>query len=260
MLVRRQAADTRSVLDGPAPPILEPLFAAAKRGLSLEAAAQAIVQELGFGSFILAVTTFPRLHNDGQFYFCTSVPLEWVAEYDRRSYIEIDPRTIHCWSKLTPLIWDRRIAGSDPRRMELFERAAFYGVGSGVCIGLRGDPHSHAMLGLNAPARDVDAACAASWAAALGDIMLLAVHFHAAFLRSIVDGLEPRQKGLPLSNRELECLFLCSRGQTNMDIAKKLSLSERTVQFHFCNVLSKLGAANRHEAVALAVARGLIDR
>ena len=261
MLVQRQASDTRSVLDGPSPPLLEPLFEAAKQGLPLEVPAQAIVKKLGFDSFILAVTTFPRLRNEGRFYFCTSVPLQWVAEYDRRSYIEIDPRTIHCWNNLTPLIWDRRIAGSDPQRVKLFDEAARYGVGSGVCVGLRGDPHSHAMLGVNVAERDVNAARARMWTEAMGDIMLLAVHFHATFLRSVVeDGVEPRQKGFPLSERERECLLLCARGQTSSDIAAKLAISERTVQFHFGNILSKLGAANRHEAVAIALSAGIMAR
>jgi DNA-binding CsgD family transcriptional regulator len=261
MLLQRQATDTRSVLDGPAPPLLEPLFDAAKRGLPLEASAQSIVKSLGFDSFILAFTTFHHLRSDGKFYFCTSVPLQWVAEYDRCSYIEIDPRTIHCWNNLTPLIWDRRIAGDDPQRNRLFERAAHYGIGSGVCVPLRGDPHSHAMLGLNVIERDVDESRAHRWNAAMGEIMLFAVHFHATFLRNVVDGeMQPRQQGFQLSPRERECLQLCARGQTNSDIARRLAISERTVQFHFSNMLSKLEAVNRQEAVALAVSAGMIER
>jgi LuxR family transcriptional regulator, quorum-sensing system regulator LasR len=261
MLLQRQATDTRSVLDGPAPPLLEPLFDAAKRRLPLEQSAQSVVRALGFDSFILAFTTFHQLRSDGKFYFCTSVPLQWVAEYDRCSYIEIDPRTIHCWNNLTPLIWDRRIAGADPQLTGLFERAAHYGIGSGVCVPLRGDPHSRGMLGLNVVERDVDEPRAHQWNAAMGDIMLLAVHFHATFLRSVVDyEMQPPQRGFPLSARERECLQLCARGQTNGDIARKLAISERTVQFHFSNMLSKLEAVNRQEAVALAISAGIIQR
>jgi len=116
------------------------------------------------------------------------------------------------------------------------------------------------MLGVNVAQRDADDECSSRWTRTMGDIMVLAVHLHAAFLRSIVSGVEPRPRGQPLSERELECLSLSARGQTNSDIALKLSLSERTVQFHFSNSLSKLGAANRHEAVAIAVSRGLITR
>jgi DNA-binding CsgD family transcriptional regulator len=45
---------------------------------------------------------------------------------------------------------------------------------------------------------------------------------------------------------------------TGSDIGVKLGISERTVNFHFGNILSKLDALNRNEAIAMAVRRGLI--
>jgi DNA-binding CsgD family transcriptional regulator len=39
----------------------------------------------------------------------------------------------------------------------------------------------------------------------------------------------------------------------------KLGITERTANFHFSNILSKLGAMNRAEAIAKAAARGLLD-
>jgi DNA-binding NarL/FixJ family response regulator len=81
------------------------------------------------------------------------------------------------------------------------------------------------------------------------------------FLRSVVDeGIKPRQHGLPVSMREQECLRLCAQGQTSAGIAQKSTISERTVQFHFSSIMSKLGAANRHEGVALGVSAGIIAR
>lgn len=95
----------------------------------------------------------------------------------------------------------------------------------------------------------------------LGDIVLFASHFHELFMAQFVDsGALPLQHGARLSPRELECLDLAAHGQTSTDIAFKLGLVERTVNFHFSNIISKLGAANRHEAVALAIARGMITR
>ena len=42
------------------------------------------------------------------------------------------------------------------------------------------------------------------------------------------------------------------------DIAGKLDLSERTVNFHFGNILNKLAVANRGEAIAVAISRDII--
>lgn len=53
-----------------------------------------------------------------------------------------------------------------------------------------------------------------------------------------------------LSEREVEVLDLAGRGMTNKEIAEKLVLSPHTVARHLANARSKLGAANRAEAVA----------
>ena len=68
----------------------------------------------------------------------------------------------------------------------------------------------------------------------------------------------PLQQGAPLSRREKECLLAASRGLTSADIGYKLGITERTVHFHFGNIFSKLAAANRAEAIATALARGMI--
>jgi two-component system, NarL family, response regulator LiaR len=61
-----------------------------------------------------------------------------------------------------------------------------------------------------------------------------------------------------LTERELEVLHLLAQGMPNKEIAAHLVISERTAKFHVSSIMSKLGATNRTEAVALAVQRGLI--
>jgi DNA-binding NarL/FixJ family response regulator len=62
----------------------------------------------------------------------------------------------------------------------------------------------------------------------------------------------------PLTGRELEVLQLLAQGMANKQIALKLAISEHTVKFHVSSIYTKLGAANRTEAVRLGVRRGLI--
>lgn len=61
-----------------------------------------------------------------------------------------------------------------------------------------------------------------------------------------------------LTERELEVLRLAARGQTNAAIAHALTISERTAQGHLANILAKMGAANRTEAVLKAMKLGWI--
>lgn len=63
----------------------------------------------------------------------------------------------------------------------------------------------------------------------------------------------------PLSDREMEVLREAARGLPNKDIARRLSLSVRTVHTHLGNIFSKLGVGSRTEAVLLALRSGWIS-
>jgi DNA-binding NarL/FixJ family response regulator len=60
-----------------------------------------------------------------------------------------------------------------------------------------------------------------------------------------------------LSPREEEVLHLVSQGATNKEIADSLFISENTVKTHLRNIMDKLHLANRSQAAAYAVKRGL---
>lgn len=62
-----------------------------------------------------------------------------------------------------------------------------------------------------------------------------------------------------LTDRELEVLRLMVRGLTNPEIATKLFVSRSTVKFHVSNILMKLGAGSRTEAVSMAIHTKLVD-
>jgi DNA-binding NarL/FixJ family response regulator len=66
-----------------------------------------------------------------------------------------------------------------------------------------------------------------------------------------------RSAGL-LTEREREVLGLIASGQPDKQIARALSISERTVKFHATSIRNKLGADTRAQAVALAIQQGLL--
>ena len=59
-----------------------------------------------------------------------------------------------------------------------------------------------------------------------------------------------------LSPREMEVLDSAALGLTNKEIAYRLGISDRTVQFHMNSIFNKTGTSSRTEAVALAVRSG----
>lgn len=62
-----------------------------------------------------------------------------------------------------------------------------------------------------------------------------------------------------LSPRELQVLELVYRGMSNRQIAATLSVSERTVGMFVSNILAKLDARSRTEAVSIAIERGILQ-
>lgn len=95
---------------------------------------------------------------------------------------------------------------------------------------------------------------------ALGQLAQQAAH-EAQDLRA---ALEPRAAFKaaphPFSPRELEVLSLTARGLTNKEIAYRLGLSERTVQFHLNSVFNKTGTNSRTEAVVQALERNWLTK
>ena len=61
-----------------------------------------------------------------------------------------------------------------------------------------------------------------------------------------------------LTGREREVLIEIARGKSNQEIAVALFIAEGTVKFHVNNILAKLKAADRTEAVVIGLTRGIL--
>jgi DNA-binding NarL/FixJ family response regulator len=62
-----------------------------------------------------------------------------------------------------------------------------------------------------------------------------------------------------LTERELEIITALAHGQSNKQIARGLSISEKTVRNHISNIYKKLHVYDRTQAVLYAIREGLVD-
>jgi DNA-binding CsgD family transcriptional regulator len=83
----------------------------------------------------------------------------------------------------------------------------------------------------------------------------LTPHLHLAFAHTYDNKLLETNISV-LSSREKEVLNWLKQGKSSWDMSVILGISKRTVDFHVYNVIEKLGATNRTQAVAEDMGEG----
>lgn len=68
----------------------------------------------------------------------------------------------------------------------------------------------------------------------------------------------PTRHDYDLTDRETEILTLLCKGRTNLEIASTLHITVATVKFHMTNILAKLGATHRSQAIAIALEQKIV--
>lgn len=138
---------------------------------------------------------------------------------------------------------------------KLFDEARQHGLAGGVTYSDVSGNGGSSLLSLTnsrdkpANRRQVDAQ--------LGRGFMLMTYAHAAMNRIHACGALA-WPAVALTVRERDCLLWVSTGKTSWEIARILSISERTVVFHVTNAAKKLGTTTRAQAVAKAVSMRLI--
>ncbi len=99
--------------------------------------------------------------------------------------------------------------------------------------------------------------------------LVAAVNAAEANLHVLTSDQMKRRKGNPafpannqtpdtLTRRELEVLRTLANGAGNKEVADYLGISSNTVKFHIAQIMAKLGAHSRTEAVTIGMKRGLV--
>ena len=64
------------------------------------------------------------------------------------------------------------------------------------------------------------------------------------------------QKQHNMTRREMECIRWAAEGKTSWEISQLLSISQRTVDFHLANCISKTNSVNRQQAIVKCALSG----
>jgi LuxR family transcriptional activator of bioluminescence operon len=131
-----------------------------------------------------------------------------------------------------------------------------FGYASGVMASTRG---FDGTIGILSAARDPALKDAIDWSTK-GAVQLVATvfHQHAETLDLPRSPVALEVPPVELTEREAQCLTWASAGKSNRDIADLLNIKPRTVKKYIEGAMHKLGTGKRTQAVARALALGLI--
>jgi LuxR family quorum sensing-dependent transcriptional regulator len=178
-------------------------------------------------------------------------PLEWWRIYSERHYVHDDPMVRRLRQAVTPFEWSEVKFDAEryPRAAELMHLRSDFGFGNALVVPIPGKTGTLAGVSMGGERPELT-----QWNKPAIHIMALYAFQRLLDLRN--------GRGLArtaLTNREREVLTWAAVGKSAWDIGEILSIAARTVNEHVQTSMTKLGAANRTHAVALALRDGIIS-
>ncbi len=195
--------------------------------------------------------------------FVGTMPAEYGREYNRAYHFKGDTVAHENFRSFQPQYWSARhsvhlLARSDERKPLSISKPTLslmtdFGIRGGFTAGCPptakdGNGSFFYFLGRNIDFEP----------RVLAILEYLSPHLHQALLRCAGDA-PPGTALDAVSGREKQVLEWLKEGKSSWDISTILGIRERTVNFHVSNIVRKLGAQNRSQAVAIALQSRLIS-
>lgn len=179
------------------------------------------------------------------------IPAELFDLYVKRRYADIDPCVRHLKRTTMPFTWLDVPYDSErePRAGELMALVADFGLSQGLFVPIPSPAGIFGNVWMAGPNPELTVQTKSA-------LHLIALYAFDRIHR-IVGSLPYR--GPQLTPREREVLLWTAHGKSAWEIGEILGIAKRTVDDHAQSAFHKLGAANRTQAVAIAVRERLID-
>lgn len=231
--------------------VVDALAACTDSGHMLEGFAQ-LASSFGFEGFSFLLLGSAGADSQVLKHWTTAGP-GWTNRYATRGYHLLDPRVTLTRHRSVPVTWSLPVS-REPRVRSFASDAARHSIRSGVAWSLHDARVGRVVIGWDSKA---PSASEPGVRQHLATLALLAGFVHESMV-SMCEDESRTVDASKLTSRERECVELAAHGMTSADIADKLGITARTANFHFGNIVTKLGALNRSEAIARAVAARLV--
>lgn len=211
-----------------------------------------LTRQMGFDYFRLALV-FPNTIQRPDVIIFNGCPLAWVDAYTQANFFAIDPVVQRGMVQSTPILWaDLMEEGiCDVQSLAVMTLAQEAGLRDGITFPWHGANGHVGLFSLIS----CEPRSGQQWLAATPFLTWLSMHIFEAVARVCLVGLSPHDA---LSLRELEVCRWAAEGKQVSDIAQILGITPRTVTFHLNNVVTKLGASSKCQAISWALKQGVV--
>ncbi len=172
----------------------------------------------------------------------------WHRHFNENQYDRIDNTILTVYQSTVPIYWNleaQLLAAKTEKERQMRRDGQKLGVIDGLSIPIHGPNDDFANLTIQRHRRQIQ-----SLALRRNQyhFMIIGYLYYERIGRCLLASLSGKPS-FSLSKREMQCLQLVAQGLTIAQIAKQLSLAERTVNFHIQNCNKKLGTKNKHASV-----------
>jgi LuxR family transcriptional activator of bioluminescence operon len=187
----------------------------------------------------------------------TNVNSSWADHYLEEGYQDDDPLIKECITNRLPLRWTEQFRSNlrSKREDAILTDGFDYGVRRGFTVPIHGPKRELGIMSLYSDLTDREFMDMLD--ARQHDLHVMSLYFHDAVQKALTQ-VEIAPLPIPLTDREVEILQWTAHGKTAWEIGSILNISERTVNFHLQNAMSKFGVHNKTHAASKAVSVGLI--
>lgn len=182
-----------------------------------------------------------------------SFPKEWLQAYIANNFLQTDVTVVENFRSYQVQHWDEERLKSYNQSESLislykeFDMSACYAHGASI-----------AATGKNGSMFCFTGTCIELNKRTEAILEFVTPHLHLA-LSQLYNNKQLEWNRAVISQREKEVLNWLKQGKSSWDISVILAISERTVNYHVYNIMEKLGATNRPQAVAIGARLGLIE-
>jgi DNA-binding CsgD family transcriptional regulator len=219
----------------------------------LNAALIKAMRKLGFDRLNVATMRDIELPASQQkFALICDYPAEWLRQYQRKNYIQVDPVALSAKSGVNPFFWDDLIKTRNLTKSQVAvlgearEAKLFHGVG----LPFRGAPGLRGGIALAVSQPDIE------HSTNLGLLWAMSNVYYLMFKHVTI---AEYTKTLVLHPRESQVADLVFSGKTNQQISSALGNSPHTVNNQVRQIFSKFGVHSRAEAIFRAISYGIYD-